>query len=215
MKSAGTKGPIAILDCGLGNIGSIANMLRRLGVPHVVSSDAAAIDAAAAIILPGVGAFDRGMAQLRERGLRGPLASAVERAVPLLGICLGMQLLARRSEEGDEQGLGLIEADVVRLDPATVPNRRIPHMGWNKVAVEKPGLLPDDPEQRFYFVHSYAMVCDHPGDIVATTRYGTSFVSAIERGAVAGVQFHPEKSHRFGLEVLRRFAARAGAEANV
>jgi imidazole glycerol-phosphate synthase subunit HisH len=203
-----TAGPIVVLDYGMGNLGSISNMLKRLAVDHVVTDDPGHLADAAGIVLPGVGAFDRGMSQLAARGLRGALDEAVAgRLVPLLGICLGMQLLARGSEEGVEPGLGFVAADVVRFDAADVPHRRIPHMGWNRVAVTRPGLLPDDPDQRYYFVHSYAMACDDPADVVGTTTYGRPFVSAVQAGNVAGVQFHPEKSHRFGLEVLRRFSA--------
>lgn len=202
----GPRGPVVVLDYGMGNLGSISNMLKRIEVVHEISSDPDRIDLADRLILPGVGAFDRGMSQLRERGLRVPLAHAVARGVPLLGICLGMQLLAHTSEEGDEPGLAFLDAEVQRLDPAQVPHRRIPHMGWNHVAKQRPGLLPDDPNQRYYFVHSYAMRCNHPGDVLGTTTYGRPFVSAVQRGNIAGFQFHPEKSHRFGLAVLRRFA---------
>lgn len=199
---------IVVLDYGMGNLGSISNMFDRLGVAHHVTADGAELAAADGIVLPGVGAFDRGMGQLHDRGLTAPLDAAVtERRVPLLGICLGMHLLARGSEEGSQRGLHYVAADVVRLDPSVVPNRRIPHMGWNRVRVERDGLLPTDSTQRYYFVHSYVMRCDELEDVVGVTSYGGDFVSAVRHENVAGVQFHPEKSHRYGLEVLRRFAA--------
>jgi glutamine amidotransferase len=205
---------IVVLDYGMGNLGSISNMLSRLRVEHRVSGDSGDLDRAAGVILPGVGAFDRGMTALGSTGLRPMLDEVVmDRRVPTLGICLGMQLLARGSEEGVEPGLGFIAADVLKLDAAAVPGGRLPHMGWNRVEVRAAGVVPDDdPTQRFYFVHSYAMACDADGDILATTSYGTSFVSAVHRDNISGVQFHPEKSHRFGLEVLRRFCASTGAD---
>lgn len=202
---------IVVLDYGMGNLGSIANMLRKLRVEHSITSEPGSLEAAEAIILPGVGAFDRGMAELRARGLRDPLEEAVlANRIPTLGLCLGMQLLTRGSEEGEEPGLAFLQADVRRLDRADVPAGRIPHMGWNQVVVRRPGLLPDDDAQRYYFVHSFVVSCDDDGDVLATTNYGRPFVSAVQRGNIAGVQFHPEKSHRFGLELLRRFCDGTG-----
>jgi glutamine amidotransferase len=154
-----------------------------------------------------VGAFDRGIEVLQEAGLVSFIRSAVADGHQLLGICLGMQLLARGSEEGARQGLGLIEADVRRIRPA-VSSLRVPHMGWNIVRpARENSLLPvGEEEQRFYFVHSYHMICDRPSEVLATTEYGGDIVSAVAQGQVWGVQFHPEKSHRFGKALLERFA---------
>jgi glutamine amidotransferase len=198
---------IGIVDAGLGNIGSVSSMLTKLKIEHRLVQDASGLDAATGLILPGVGAFDTGMAALGERGLIEPLRQLVAGGTPLLGICLGMQLLCRRSDEGASTGLCLIEADVVRFDGAAVPGRRVPHMGWNVVTVRRTdSVLPQDPDQRFYFVHSFHVVCDDTTDVVGTTFYGESVTAAVQRGVVAGVQFHPEKSHRFGMAVLRRYA---------
>lgn len=203
---------ITIIDYGMGNIGSVANMLRKIGAPAVVSSDPDVIRRASKLILPGVGAFDVGMSNLRTLGLIAVLNEVVlQRAVPLLGICLGMQLLTKSSEEGNEPGLGWFDARTVRfrLSPEQSEGRfplRVPHMGWKTVAIIKTDSLFRDLEgPRFYFVHSYHVAC-LPEDTVATARHGNEFVAAIQKGNVCGVQFHPEKSHKFGLRLLANFA---------
>lgn len=195
-----------VLQCGIGNVGAILSMYRRIGVPAKLLDAPAPLNPADKLILPGVGAFDVGAAALESRGFVDFLHEAVERGNSLLGICLGMQLLCRRSEEGKRGGLGLIPADVVRIDPG--PQKvRIPHMGWNIAKpVRDTPILGMNAEQRFYFTHSYRAECDDPADVIATTDYGEVFPSAIGRGQVMGVQFHPEKSHRFGMAVLKRFA---------
>lgn len=159
------------------------------------------------LILPGVGAFDHGLDAIRRLGFVDFILSAAAEGYPLLGICLGMQLLARRSEEGSRGGLGLIAADVRRVAPDD-SSLRVPHMGWNIVRpVRENPLLPlGGDEQRFYFVHGYHMVCDDPGDVLATTSYGGDLVSLVGRRNIYGAQFHPEKSHRFGMRLLERFA---------
>ena len=158
------------------------------------------------LILPGVGAFDVGAKALRKHGFVDFIHDAVSNGHPLLGICLGMQLLCRRSEEGSEAGLGVIPADAVRLEPGE-ERVRVPHMGWNIATPARDNpLLPRDGEQRFYFTHSYRVRCDKADDVWATTKHGVDFPSAIGRGNVMGVQFHPEKSHRFGKALLERFA---------
>lgn len=162
------------------------------------------------IVLPGVGAFDRGMEQLEKRGFLDVLERKVnEEKVPVLGVCLGMQLMTRGSEEGKRSGLGWIAADTKAFRPGG-EKLRIPHMRWNIVDPAKASALLDAQEQelRFYFVHSYYVSCDNPGDVLATTRYGHDFVSAFERGNIVGTQFHPEKSHRFGMAFFRRFVER-------
>ncbi len=201
---------ITIVDYGLGNLGSILNMLRKLGVPSELSGDPARIATATKLILPGVGAFDNGMENLARLGLVEPLNRRVrDEGVPILGICLGAQLMTRRSEEGRLPGLGWIEADTIRFfSRQPVAGMKVPHMGWNDLRVLKASpLFAPDTEQRFYFVHSYHFLCDDATDLLAAATYGYEFIAAFSRGNIHGVQFHPEKSHRFGMELLRRFAA--------
>jgi glutamine amidotransferase len=166
------------------------------------------IDRCGKLVLPGVGAFDAGMRLLNEGGWIGPLDRAVlKRRVPILGICLGMQLLCRGSEEGELPGLGWVEADVRLLDTAGNRQLKLPHMGWSITRPTRNNdLLADDGEEkRFYYVHKYRVVCDREEDVLATATYGDPFVSAVQRDNIYGVQFHPEKSHRFGKELLGRF----------
>ncbi len=201
---------IKVVDYGLGNVRSIVNMFKRIGVPARSAGAPEELADAKGIVLPGVGHFDRGMALLEERGWIPALDRLVrEQQVPALGICLGMQLMTRASEEGSRKGLGWIEASTVRfrfpnLDQPPV----VPHMGWNLVRARKPHPLLADPalEWRFYFVHSYHVVCDNPADVLAESSYGIDFCSAFARDNIVGVQFHPEKSHRFGMRLLKSFA---------
>jgi glutamine amidotransferase len=199
---------IAIVDYNMGNIGSVRNMLTKLGVASELTRDPERIRVADKLILPGVGAFDTGMSELDAAGLRGLLDELVlvERK-PVLGICLGMQLMCRRSDEGQRAGLGWVDAQVRRFE---VPTLKVPHMGWNLVEVcrESP-LIHALPEQsRFYFVHSYHVECTRSEDVVLRSEYGGAVVAGFETGNVYGVQFHPEKSHRFGMHLLRNFAER-------
>lgn len=200
---------VSIVSYGVGNISSIANMFRHVGVSAEVVANAEQIRMANRLVLPGVGAFDHGMNCLRASGLADALGEAVlERKVPILGICLGMQLMCRTSEEGQLPGLGWIDAQVRRFRFAAATGLKVPHMGWNTVALRRKDSLipPDEPRQRFYFVHSYHVQCGNAEDIVAVTKYGHEFVSAFGYQNVYGVQFHPEKSHRYGMAVMRRFA---------
>ena len=199
---------VTIVDCGIGNVKSVLRMFDALDVPAVLVSDPSEAADARRLVLPGVGAFDAGMAALN-RGWRSILDElALQRRVPVLGICLGLQLLCRGSEEGKERGLGWVAADVKRIDSGGDPRLKIPHMGWADVTAVRPNpLIPrDEGEQRFYHVHSYRAVCDDPADVIATADYGAEFTTAVQHSNVFGVQFHPEKSHRFGMALLRRFA---------
>jgi imidazole glycerol-phosphate synthase subunit HisH len=201
---------MVIIDYGMGNVGSIANMLKKIGAKAVVASDVSRIENARGLILPGVGAFDSGMRNLRDSGLIDVLTRKVTlEKVPVLGICLGMQLMTRSSEEGTSAGLGWIDAETVRFRfGAEDKTLRIPHMGWNTVLPVSESTLFDNTgdEQRFYFVHSYHVVCDDEADVAAKTHYGYDFVSALQKENIMGVQFHPEKSHRFGMKLLMNFA---------
>lgn len=184
-------------------------MLRKIGVPAVAASTPADIERAERLILPGVGAFDHGMAMLAEHGLVEALRQRVSRdGVPLLGICLGMQLLGRGSEEGTLPGLGLLEAHCVRFQSSAEHPLKVPHMGWNELSFCRPSALFErrDETPRFYFVHSYHLMCADRHDVLATTRYGIDFTAMVQRDNVWGAQFHPEKSHRFGMALLGKFA---------
>ena len=203
---------IAIVDYGLGNLGSVANMLKKIGARAIVTSAPEEIRRASGLILPGVGHFAEGMRKLRERSLRDIVAERVlDAKTPILGICLGMQLLARRSEEGNEVGLGWISADVKRFNFGAGEQLPIPHMGWNEVDVVDDTLFRGAPSApaRFYFVHSYHVVCDEAKSVAAWSTYGYRFAAAVRFGHVFGAQFHPEKSHKFGMAVLKNFVALA------
>ena len=206
---------VAIVDVGMGNVGSVANMLAKIGAHAVRTDDGPTIADAAHIVLPGVGSFDVAMQRLHERGLVDVLHRRVDAGVPLLGICLGMHLLGDSSAEGTEPGLGWISGRVARLDPEPGDRPRpVPHMGWNEINVADGTEGADlfdalDDDARFYFVHSFALQPDRGDHVLATTDYGGPFVSAVMNGNVRGVQFHPEKSHRHGMAVLRRFVERA------
>jgi glutamine amidotransferase len=200
---------LIIVDYGLGNLGSIRNMFKKIGVGAIVSGNPELVRQATALILPGVGAFDHGMQELHQRGLIPVLNELVlERRRPVLGICLGMQLLAHCSAEGKLPGLGWLNAEVVRFrfSEDNSSKLRIPHIGWNYVQPANDHPLFRGIEQpRFYFVHSYHFCCGEPGDCIGKTHYGFEFTSAVARDNVMGTQFHPEKSHRFGMSLLRNF----------
>lgn len=199
---------VTIVDCGIGNIRSVQRMFEAADATAEIVGDPAALAEAKRIVLPGVGAFDAGMTALDKGGWIGPLNEARARGIPILGICLGMQLLCRRSEEGVLPGLGWIAADVIQIDLGGDARLKLPHMGWSVVTPRRANpLVPgDEGEQRFYHVHRYRAECDDPADVLCTTAYGTEFVTGVSNGNVMGLQFHPEKSHRFGLGVMRRFA---------
>ena len=198
---------IAIIDYGMGNLGSIRNMLRRVGVASTITGDPEEIASAPKILLPGVGRFDAAMREIEARGLREVLdRKALIERVPTLGICLGMQLITRGSEEGDATGLGWIDGSAHRFPRDD--GLKVPHMGWNEVSFGRSSALTDrlPTDARFYFVHSYYVTMDRPDDSVLTAVYGVTFTAALESGNIYGAQFHPEKSHRFGMQLLANFA---------
>ncbi len=197
---------IVIIDYGMGNIGSIRNMLGKAGTQAIISSQIEVIQQAQKLILPGVGAFDEGMKNLKEYNLIDILNKKVlEEKTPILGICLGMQLFSSHSQEGMKPGLNWLNAQTIKFIPQN--NRKIPHMGWNTIEIRKKNPILDGLPQdsRFYFVHSYHVVCAHEEDVLAVTSYHGDFVSALHKGNIWGTQFHPEKSHRFGLKLLSNF----------
>jgi imidazole glycerol-phosphate synthase subunit HisH len=202
---------IIIIDYGVGNVGSILNMLKKIGIRAKTSAAPDDILRADKLILPGVGAFDHGMRQLTESGLTQLLNKRVlEDKCPILGICLGMQLLSRRSEEGELPGLGWLDADTRRFQfGAAFGDLKIPHMGWNEVRDTGRSTLfaGFDHVPRFYFVHSYHVCCDRPEDVIATSIYGHEFSAAVGKDNIMGTQFHPEKSHRYGMQLLRNFSS--------
>lgn len=192
---------VGVVDVALGNVGSVCNMLRKVGaVPVRLATPPRSLDGLP-LLLPGVGAYDEGMRRLRESGWRDVLVELPGDA-HILGICLGMQLLGNGSEEGTAVGLGRIGINFRRF--IGVP--RVPHMGWNRVLPGRDRLFEDTAEdRRFYFAHSYYAVCDDPDDVIGETVYGVRFPSAVRRGGTVGLQFHPEKSHRFGMTLLREW----------
>ena len=198
---------VTIIDYGMGNLGSIANMIKKVGYSSEISSDPEVIKNAERLILPGVGKFDRAMRNLTDLNLTSLLKDMAKGNTPILGICLGMQLLANSSEEGDLPGLGLISGSVKRFDAHD--ELKVPHMGWNLINYSNESSLFEGfdtmGEARFYFVHSYKFVCDKAENILATTNYGDEFTCAVHKENIRGVQFHPEKSHLFGMRLLRNF----------
>ncbi len=196
-----------IIDYGMGNVGSITNLLDRLGTPFRCSSEPAEILSADRLILPGVGHFGEGMLNLGRRGLIAALNEAVmEKRIPILGICLGMQLMTRHSEEGDADGLGWFDAVTRRFSFTEGSRIRVPHVGFNSVEVKKASLFKHcPPDPHFYFTHSYFVQARNPEQVAGRTELGGLFDSAIETGNIFGVQFHPEKSHKSGLALMKAF----------
>ncbi len=201
---------IAIVDYGVGNLGSIKNMFKRAGFKAMPSSDPAVLGEAKKLILPGVGAFDAAMRKFRETGLVSVVGELVlEKKIPVLGLCVGLQLMTKGSEEGTAAGLGWFDAETVRFKfGAEHAHLKIPHMGWNEIRVCREHPLVDHlpADTRFYFVHSYHVVARETDAVLATTEYGVTIHSILGRGNIMGAQFHPEKSHKFGLQLLRNFA---------
>lgn len=199
---------IAVIDYGIGNVSSIVNMLKKIGVEAMLAKQPTDIDLAEKLILPGVGSFDSGMRKLKASGLMDAIMfNVITNEKPILGICLGMQMLGR----GSEEGLGLIPFETKKFQLADRKDLKIPHMGWDIVSME----LEDDPilfgldlAQRYYFVHSYHVKCDKEDNVLMRCDYGYSFPAAVKHHKIYGFQFHPEKSHKFGMAILENFARR-------
>jgi glutamine amidotransferase len=200
---------IAIVDYKVGNVKAFANVYRALDIPFVIAENPGQLAGASKLILPGVGAFDQTMRQLNASGMRDTLDEMVlGGGIPVLGVCVGMQMLARSSDEGDEPGLGWVDGRVVKFRSSPESPLAVPHMGWNDVHPCGSHALFDGLEEgaRFYFLHSYFFKADEASKVLATSVYGESFACAVGQGTVFGVQFHPEKSHGWGARLLRNFA---------
>lgn len=203
---------VVVIDYGLGNLGSIANIVKKVGGTPVISDNPKDIESAEKLILPGVGAFDNGMRNLNDSGLKSVIENKVMiEETPILGICLGMQLMTNSSEEGVLDGLGWIDAITVKFDFSShevMP--RVPHMGWNTISKKKPHKMVegfDESSSRFYFVHSYYVKCNNEQDILLTCNYHQSFAASFQKNNIIGVQFHPEKSHKYGAIMFKNFLA--------
>jgi glutamine amidotransferase len=201
---------ITLVDYGLGNIMAFANIYKKLNITAKIASTPEELDDAERIILPGVGAFDWAMNRLNDSGLRQALDKKVlNQGTPVIGICVGMQIMARRSDEGVLEGLGWVDGEVKRFDDSNINQKmHLPHMGWNDVAPNtENGLFKElQTDARFYFLHSYYFEPDSPDSVLATTDYGGSYASSVGNKNVYGVQFHPEKSHQWGIQLLKNFA---------
>ncbi len=202
---------IVIVDYGLGNLGSIKNMLQFIGFDARISNDREEISQAKKLVLPGVGSFDQGMINLHERELVPVLNQRVLKdRVPILGICLGMQLFGLKSEEGTLPGLSWIEQESKKFDPDDHQSFPVPHMGWEYVSFTEnhsPLLKGFDEETKFYFAHSYYVKCNNREEVILEANYIHSFDASVQKGHIAGVQFHPEKSHKYGMQLLTNFVS--------
>lgn len=199
---------VTIIDYGVGNIGSIANMLKKVNEESIITSNINLIMDAQRLVLCGIGAFDDGMTKLENMGIVEALhQKVVKEKAPILGICLGMQLLTQGSEEGAKQGLGFVKAYTRRFKFETTSSLKVPHMGWNFVEKSKPSALLTDmyEDPRFYFVHSYHVEMEKREQELLTCHYGYPFTAAFEHENIIGVQFHPEKSHKYGIKLFENF----------
>jgi imidazole glycerol-phosphate synthase subunit HisH len=199
---------VVIIDYGVGNLGSIQNMLKKIGSNVKITNDAEEIKSASKIILPGVGNFDYGMKNLESNNLIEILNEVVfNKKTPILGICLGAQLMTKSSEEGERNGLSWFDAEVVKFNFEKETNLKVPHMGWDTVNVKRNNLLTEDLfiDSKFYFVHSYYIKSSINDDIMFTTNYGNEFVSGLNKDNIYAVQFHPEKSHKYGMKLMQNF----------
>lgn len=200
---------IVIFDYGVGNLTSIMKMINKSGKKAIISGDRDDLEKASKIILPGMGHFDHCMRKFNESGMRDLITNRVmNERIPLLGICVGLQMFFSNSEEGTEQGLGWIPGNVVRFNEARFQQKlTVPNMGWLDVQTNKDNpVLADLSTPRFYFAHSYHVVADNPEDVLLSADYGYRFTAAVALGNIVGVQFHPEKSHRFGMQLLQNFS---------
>ena len=199
---------IVIVDYKMGNLGSISNIIKKIGHKSIITSDPSIISSAEKIILPGVGHFEKAMQNLSDLDLIEVLTNkAMIQQTPILGICLGMQLLTSFSEEGNVKGLNWINAKTEKFKLEEFPELKIPHMGWNEVSIANQKNICENlyDKSRFYFVHTYQVVCNSDENILMTTKYGKDFTSAIIKDNIMGVQFHPEKSHKFGMQLFKNF----------
>lgn len=200
---------IAIVDYGMGNLGSIKNMLRKIGAQAIITSDPQEIIKAEKLILPGVGSFDSGIKNLTQLGLIEVLNQRVlNDKVPILGVCLGIQLMTNESDEGEMGGLGWFDAKTIKFNTKVVEEKLLlPNIGWRDVLLNKPSKLYKDmyEDPRFYFVHTYHLVSNNPSDVSMSANYGYDYVVGLERDNILGVQFHPEKSHKFGMKLYENF----------
>jgi glutamine amidotransferase len=201
---------ITLIDYGVGNIFAFQNVYKRLDIPTKIAKTTADLEDAQKLILPGVGAFDYAMAQLNNSGMRQKLDELVlDRKIPIIGICVGMQMMGNRSDEGTSEGLKWIDADILKFDESLILQRtKLPHMGWNDVSlkVEHPLFKGLQQEAIFYFLHSYYFKCNNTADSIAISDYGIPFTSAVNADNIYGIQFHPEKSHQYGEKLLHNFA---------
>lgn len=200
---------ITIIDYGVGNIYAFQNVYKRLDIPTKIAKSSQDLEGAEKLILPGVGHFDYAMSQLNNSGMREKLDELVlEKKIPVIGICVGMQMMGNKSDEGNLEGLKWIDANIKKFDEATIHHRtKLPHMGWNDVRpINHPLFKGLENDAIFYFLHSFYFECNRSQDILATSDYGISFTSAVNHDNVYGIQFHPEKSHHYGEELLHNFA---------
>jgi glutamine amidotransferase len=203
---------IGIIDYGMGNLGSVKKKLERINSAAIISEKPEDLEVCEKLVLPGVGHFSAAVKELKTRGLWDFLNEAVlNQHVPILGICLGMQLMAKHSKEGDVEGLGWFDAEVVRFDVKNKLKNKVPHIGWNHIALKKhhPLFNQVDMTTGFYFVHAYHLQCKDENDILSLTDYEYSFVSAVQRKHIIGLQYHPEKSHDAGEQIFRNFSSNA------
>jgi len=200
---------IVIVDYGMGNLRSIVNTFEKLSIKAIVSSDIGQILSAEKIILPGVGAFDKGMDNLERLGFIEALnRKVIVEKTPVLGICLGMQLFTMSSEEGNAQGLGWIKGKTIKFKFDSAQELKIPHVGWNKIIKKQDSKLLEGigEDNRFYFTHSYHVECEDKDNVIAETAYGYNFASVVQKDNIWGVQFHPETSHKDGMALLKNFS---------
>lgn len=201
---------ITLIDYGVGNIFAFQNVYKRLNIPTKIAKTSADLFDTKKLILPGVGSFDYAMSQLNNSGMRAKLDELViEKHVPIIGICVGMQMMGNHSDEGKSDGLGWIDADILKFDENLISHRtKLPHMGWNDVVPvsNHPLFSGLEKEAIFYFLHSFYFKCNNPTESIAVSDYGISFTSAVNRDNIFGIQFHPEKSHQYGEKLLHNFA---------